>query len=491
MAEHGDTDGRVVWSTGVPGEVWTPGPSADGPRNGARQLVGVLVVLLVMLTAAGVAWLRSSDAEGRSADVDRVPMVVPDVDATPRTTTSGVGPSGVEVVIESNAQVLAGARTPIAVTVRNIGTGTVYWEAGGCGFPVVVTVEPAGFDNESGSSIRVSREPVWDGDLDSLDDAVSNQAAAMSSVAFTAQPASMIGVSEVMCTGMSVVAPFEPGETLSYQASAEMRAPPGPLPGNGTYQIVARFSGHSDPSRTDDTKLEPVEARAELVVVDHPARTIARPDDLVAVAVDDGRLADWLTTTVVLGQPDLRQSYRVGLSWWREAWELWIDPKFSSGSSGSLRLRIDPDATNVQDARIVAHGAAPNDEPGADALTPVPDTILERSNQPDQPNAIATPNTATVGDTVTVAMTDANVAVCNTMAIIYEVAGDKTLTAGILIDTDTWVSAPAQVPMTIPPCLPGPSAGAYTYTVPDVSPGDYLICLTRDADACATIEVKN
>ncbi len=443
-----------------------------------------------MLAAAGVAWLRSSDTEDRLAGAGPISIAVPDVDTTPGTTTSGVGASGIEVVIESNAQALAGTRTPIAVTVRNTGDDAVYWEAGGCGFPVVVTIEPAGFDNESGSSNRVSREPVWDGNPDSLADAVTRQGTTMSTSAFYAQPDSMIGVAEFGCTADSRIEPFAPGETLGYRASAEMRMPPGHLPGNGTYQIVARFNGLHDQTRTDTATLEPVEARAELVVVDHPARTIASPDDLVAVAVDDGRLTDWIITTAVLGQPDLRQTYRVGLTWWRDAWELWIDPTFSSGNSDSLRVRINPTATDIQDARTVANGVAPNDEPGAEPSSRFPDQILERSNQPDQPSAIATPNTAMAGDTVTITVTDPNMAVCDTMAIIYEVTGDETLTAGILIDPGTWVSAPAQVPMTIPPCLPEPSEGAYIYTIPDVAPGAYLICLTRDANACATIQIN-
>lgn len=451
-----------------------------------RQLAGVLSVLTVLFAMAGWAWLRSPDA----ATETPVSVSTPTVDTTTVSATSGPSASGIEVGIETNREVLVGTRTSVRVTILNNGVDTVYWEAGGCGIPAVVMVQPGGFDESVGSSIKLSWDPAWDGNLDSLggtlrglDDSV---------LAFGAQPASTIGLGEVGCPLISMSEAFEPGDVLTYEASAEIRVPTGPLPGDGTYEFTARFDGHRTYRLDGADALEPVEARVSVAVVDHPARTIAGVDELVSIAVADGRLVDWLPTTAVLGQPELRQSFRVGLTWWRGAWELWVDPKYGSGS-GAFRLRLDPATESATDARLVAFGAVPEDEPEAEPSMSPPDKILGRSTEPDPPSVLIEPATARIGDTITVVVDDPGIEVCNTMAIIYEVTGDATRTSGILLDSESsateWIAAPEAIPMTIPPCMPTAAAGAHTYTVPNLAPASYLVCLTRDTDACGTITI--
>jgi hypothetical protein len=159
-----------------------------------------------------------------------------------------------------------------------------------------------------------------------------------------------------------------------------------------------------------------------------------------------------------------------------------------------LRLRIDPSAEGVVDARVVAFGAVPNDEPEAKPSMSPPDKFLGRSTEPEAPAVSVEPRTARVGDTITVVVDDPGIAVCDTITIIYQITGDGTLTSGIFLDaeaTTEWIAAPEAVPMTIPPCMPTSSAGAQTYIVPDLSPADYLVCLTRDTEACGTITITD
>lgn len=57
------------------------------------------------------------------------------------------------------------------------------------------------------------------------------------------------------------------------------------------------------------------------------------------------------------------QGYRVGLTWWREAWELWIDPRYGTGEM--LRIRVDPADNELLDLRTHDSNGPPDDEPGA------------------------------------------------------------------------------------------------------------------------------
>ena len=178
---------------------------------------------------------------------------------------------------------------------------------------------------------------------------------------------------------------------------------------------------------------------------------------------------------------------RLGATWWRDAWELWVQPYW--GSTEALRLRIDPATMTVTDARVVHGGAPPGDEPGTTSIPgATPDEILAPPGAEIQTSApvIVEPTTARPGDTVTLT---ANVDVCDGLVVVYELEGGVTKERGVLVsDTTgavTWHTAPEGSRMTIPPCEPISQPAPVTYQLPELTPGSYLICLTRESDACA------
>ena len=95
------------------------------------------------------------------------PPTMPIVDATTVSSTStGTGDAaGIEDSIGAPGQILAGTRAAIDVTIRNAGTSTVYWQAGGCSIPAAVTFGPVGAEP---AGEPPQPEGLWDGSSDSL-----------------------------------------------------------------------------------------------------------------------------------------------------------------------------------------------------------------------------------------------------------------------------------------------------------------------------------
>jgi hypothetical protein len=204
-----------------------------------------------------------------------------------------------------------------------------------------------------------------------------------------------------------------------------------------------------------------------------------------------------LATTVIPGRPDLDQRALVGLTWWRRGWELWVAPRFGGGESA--RVRIDPESMSVVDARIVHAGVAPEDEPGATRFPGAPpDELLPPVDDGDDGDdgtigAVAEPSVARAGDTVTITAAVGTGDVCDGLVIVYEETPGGTVERGALISdaggTTTWNTAPQGSPITLPPCQPDPATSIVTFTVPDLSPGTYSVCLTRQSAICADLEV--
>lgn len=286
---------------------------------------------------------------------------------------TGVGAgetAGIEVTIATPGEVRAGTRTPIDVAVRNTSTDTFYWQAGGCGLAAEVTTGRVG-GAVVGLSGRVSADPIWDGDPASLSAAIT--ASETGRGMELAQPESATAWVSLVCTADSKMEAFAPGDELSYSGSAEIRVPPGPLPEEGAYEAAATFVPYRAPEGYPHQPLGPIESRVRFTVIEDPARSADPVDDVLTAIVADGRLTAWLPTTVIPDRPDLVQDYRVGMTWWRDAWELWIEPH---GSGGTLRIRVDP-ANEVIDVRIHHSNGPPDDEPDAATVpgTP-PDEIL-------------------------------------------------------------------------------------------------------------------
>ena len=111
----------------------------------------------------------------------------------------------------------------------------------------------------------------------------------------------------------------------------------------------------------------------------------------------------------------------------------------------------------------------------------------------NEPGAIAQPSQVRVGDQIDVIAQPQVRAVCSNIALIYEITGDGEHERGLIINqvdaTSTWNTAPAGLPITVPPCMTIDPSTTFTYTVPVLAPGNYQICLTRESDACADFEV--
>ncbi len=179
------------------------------------------------------------------------------------------------------------------------------------------------------------------------------------------------------CTSDSQPTPIEPGGELRHRGSLELRVPPGPLPTSGTYELTVTFEPMEplEPLRPSRA-IQPVVVTVPVEVVDDAARADSA-DAAVAAFAADPRLADFVEAQTLPEQPELAQSFTVELSWWRGAWELWVEPYFEGDRR--LRMRYDPASGEIVDVRTVYLGLAPEDEPGAAPRPPgfdEPDEII-------------------------------------------------------------------------------------------------------------------
>lgn len=235
-------------------------------------------------------------------------------------------------------------------------------------------------------------------------------------------------------------------------------------------------------------------ARASIAVVDDPARLANSVSEIADAVTADGRAAAWYATTLIPGRPDLEQRALVGVTWWRRAWEVWVDPVF--GGDGQARIRVDPQSLHVVDARVVPDGAAPEDEPDGVRFEGVPpDRLLPLPGAAGAAAAGATaePSTARVGEAVTITATGGAGEACAGLVVVYASTDDGLREVGATIGDPSgagvWTTAPPGLPITLPPCQPDPALTTVTFTVPDLPAGSYSACLTRESGLCADLEV--
>ena len=344
--------------------VITPKCSCRWPGLGLAALA--VIVPLVADSRTDDSAAAAPDATGslESLGVSPSPGSTSVVDAAPLSATGvGVGEtSGIEITLDTPGEVRAGTRTPIHVVVRNTGTETFYWQAGGCGLPAEVATGPVG-GLVGGYTGRVSADPIWNGDPALLEAAITASEAGRGTQ--LAQPESATASVSLICTADSKMQAFAPGDELSYSGTAELRVPPGPLLAGGAYQAAATFVGYRSPDDYPNQPLDSVQVQVRFTVVDAQARSSDPIDDVVAAIVVEGRLASWLPKTIIPDRPDLVQAYRVGMSWWRDAWELWVEPYWGGGM---LRVRVDPANNEVIDVRTHHSNGPPDDEPDASSI---------------------------------------------------------------------------------------------------------------------------
>ncbi|HRE01796.1 MAG TPA: hypothetical protein PLV68_10895 [Ilumatobacteraceae bacterium] len=436
--------------------------------------------------------ITSTSAEPETTTTTTTTTEVPvAVDPTPVDGSNTV--DGIEVMVRVPGEVVAGTRAAIEVTVTNHRSEPIYWQAGGCATPAEVTVGPistAGLAANSGGPGRLAMEQLWDGNPDSLAPAIRTAAAL--GTRQLANIAEFAGWGSYGCTSDSNMQPIPSGGQVTDSLSAEVRVPPGPLADAGRWDVTATFVGYADWEGYPNQPLATVSAHVVFAVVDHPDRGEVDLDTLGAVIAADGRLADWYATTLIPGRPDLDQRHSIGLTWWRGAWELWVSPYWGSGDTA--RVRLDPATLAVTDVRIVRSGTPPDDEPDLDRdnsfLDQFPDRVLALGELASTSGATASPASASFGDTITI--TPHGDFVCDGMARFYRVNADGTTAEAGVSMTDqgntTWNTPPEGSPITVPPCRPV-VASTVQVDIPQLAPGDYLVCLTDNSTTCAPVTI--
>lgn len=281
----------------------------------------------------------------------------PQGESEPRLVTTTNLVDGIEISLTAPASAVAGSRLWFDVAVRNTGTEPVFWQAGGCAIPVSSAIGPADRVSftEPGDPAR------WNPEHTSLREWIRDHNALASSQ--RGQSSGGTGVRNLSCTLVSVMQDLGPGARLDYRGSVELRVPPGALE-DDRYSLLVAFQPFTKP---EDWGIDPqrraVEVRGAVALTDDPRRGPNDASAAVEAFEDDPRLPRWLESQPVPGRPDLVQDYRVELSWWRDAWELWLSARWNADTD--LRMRYDPSADRVTDVRTVHQGVAAADEPGS------------------------------------------------------------------------------------------------------------------------------
>lgn len=351
-------------------------------RRRRRRAYGGAVAAACAAVLVGALTLvqRGADPHGppteatTDTDTDQEP---PDQSDRPEPRVTSVEIDGIEVEVTAPDRAVAGTRLWFEVVVRNVGGSPVPWDAGGCAIPVMAVAGPA-------SSVAFVRHDLllvyWSGEVEGLGGFVAEANALPTTQSH--QPEAYTGVRDLACTLEISPALLSPGEELRHRGSVELRVPPGPLPDGGDYRLLVEFAPLAGPAESSAGGQwpAPVTVEVPLTVEDHPGRTADGADAAAMAAfAADSRLAPWMGSTAVPGQPDLVQSYLTELSWWRGAWELWLSARWEGHE---LRMRYDPVAGEVVDVRADVSGAghvggAPDDEYGDHAPTgDLPDRIL-------------------------------------------------------------------------------------------------------------------
>jgi hypothetical protein len=333
---------------------------ALGQPPGRRNLVlmGAGLAVVVAVVAAAAFAFRGEDDKSVTAGPSTTPAV-----GVPLSTTTTQ--DGIELTVTLPAgEVRVGTRVRAEVKVRNVDSVPILWQAGGCAIPAPISLRPV-----DPAPVATS-QPKWDGVTPLADWLRSGNAQAP--LAFV-DPSSA-GVRFQACSADSRFATISPGGAATWAGVADVRIPPGPLAG---YEVVATFTGFAQPSDYPDAPRPPVKARLTVPLVEDAARA-ASAGDAVAAFAADSRLRPFLDRTAheLDGNPiPVTQSWYTELSWWQGAWELWVTPYFNGDSA--LRLRYEPGAGQVIDARLTSPGAPPGDDPDHNSFPgQTPDTVL-------------------------------------------------------------------------------------------------------------------
>lgn len=334
--------------------------------------------LLVVVAVVGVIVVGQRDGGGGK---DRV-VAVGDPDPSASTT---VTKDGLEITLTAPIGGNVGTRVPFTVTLRNVSGGRLLLgEAGECHDQVGAALAPAaetasdpqvvpGSMTGYGTAIGpqgvpgwMDEDPAvawWDGDRATL---ATFLQAAPPVLVIPAQAAGAENVRAVVCRqDLRPPARFEAGEELTKNLSVDLRWGPSELPDHFALTAAAGITTR-DMLAGEMTRIE---VSAPFTIHDDARRLPSLEQALGATGLPAAlTFQDWLDQSLTSLPANLRpqQTWTPALSWWRGAWELWVEPKFMDGKvTGPIRIRWDADAAAVVDVRTVQAGnAGADDEPG-------------------------------------------------------------------------------------------------------------------------------
>lgn len=160
----------------------------------------------------------------------------------------------------------------------------------------------------------------------------------------------MTAARRITCSGALFYGEIAPGDERVGRGSVELRVPPGPLPDGGAYRLHVTF-----PADPDAVTLE-----VPLRVIDHPSRRMRPATAAAAAFASDERFEQWVAQRSPVDE--LQESFATELTWWRGAWELWVEARYAGGAP--LRMRYSPERSALVDVRTIgSYSLIPEDDP--------------------------------------------------------------------------------------------------------------------------------
>lgn len=317
-------------------------------RRHRARVTGVAMSLLLIVGITTTLLIRRSNDERVTTDHgEDLPPIDEDGTATARQ-----GDLEITVTVPGR-QLVVGERTPVEVVVRNLGATVVrVAEVGKCSGPGHLEAPGVWASVPTMEQVRDEDFPEperWNG-TDALGDHLLHGDLPL--------PPGFINEGKGLpfeqgCDLMASFSTIAPGQELPWSGTVDVLVGPHPL---DRATVVAGAGGPGGSAGPVD-----VEVEMTLRLVDAPSR-LASVDDAVAAFAADPRLAAYLDEgRALIDQPELTQSWTTHLQWHFGAWELWLQSHW--GHPSPLRLRYDPTTRSVVDARKVAAGLAPEDDP--------------------------------------------------------------------------------------------------------------------------------
>jgi len=119
-----------------------------------------------------------------------------------------------------------------------------------------------------------------------------------------------------------------------------------------------------------------------------------------------------------------------------------------------------------------------------------PDSSTVPSTSAIVPEAVATPPVVRARQVIRVTPNGETPRHCQDTATLSRVTDGRATELGYIGPGPLWQPLGAGAAPTIKGCAPPPSAAPADYVVPDIPPGDYMICLWDSPAACAAFVLE-